>query len=90
MTCDECQILREHYPRDPEVRLARARLFSPACLHCGARLIQTHQRRYGVTRDEKVAACRKALSMWMQYGHSEDELRRLATSGDWAISKEQK
>ena len=21
--CDECAILREHYPRDPEVRLVR-------------------------------------------------------------------
>ncbi len=29
--CDECAILREHYPRDPEVRLERVRLFSPGC-----------------------------------------------------------
>lgn len=25
--CDECRVLREHYPRDPEVRLERVRLF---------------------------------------------------------------
>lgn len=86
MTCDPCQTVRRWFLSDPSSH----RFYSLGCLHCGARLIQTHQRRYGVTRDEKVAACRKALSMWMQYGHSEAELRRLAKSGDWAISKEQK
>lgn len=86
MSCPQCTQIHNHWKSDPW----NHKLFNPACLHCGARLIQTHQRRYGVTRDEKVAACRKALSMWMQYGHSEAELRKLAMAADWAISKEQK
>ena len=45
--CDECTILREHYPRDPEVRLGRVRLFSPGCIYCGARYIQWIQRMSG-------------------------------------------
>lgn len=52
-------------------------LFSPACLHCGARLIQ----RLGTLprpRDEITARRRAVLSDWMAYGHSEQELRKLA------------
>lgn len=51
--------------------------FNPACLHCGARLIQ----RLGALprpRDEITARRRKVLEDWMAYGHSESDLRRLA------------
>jgi hypothetical protein len=52
-------------------------LFSPACLWCGARLIQ----RLGAlprTRQEIATRRRAVLTDWMAYGHSEAELRSLA------------
>ncbi len=53
------------------------RMFNPACLHCGARLIQ----RLGKLprpKDEITARRRQVLSDWMAQGHSESDLRRLA------------
>lgn len=53
------------------------RMFNPACLHCGARLIQrlgTLQR----PREEITARRRQVLEDWMRYGHAELDLRRLA------------
>lgn len=53
------------------------RMFNPACLHCGARLIQrlgTLQR----PREEIVARRRQVLADWMAMGHPEADLRRLA------------
>ena len=85
MTCDECQILREHYPRDPEVRLARARLFSPACLHCGARYIQWIQRKSGRPAEARKRECRRVLERWKAHFHDEAELRALAKSPTWAV-----
>ena len=85
MTCDECQILREHYPRDPEVRLGRVRLFSPACLHCGARYIQWIQRMSGRSADARKRECRRVLERWLAHYHNEDELRALAKSPTWAV-----
>ena len=86
MTCDECQILREHYPRDPEVRLARARLFSPACLHCGARYIQWIQRHSGRPVEARQRECRRVLERWLAHGHAEAALRALAKGGQWAVA----
>lgn len=54
--CDECAILREHYPRDPEVRLERVRLFSPGCIYCGARYIQWIQRKSGRPKPASASA----------------------------------
>lgn len=52
-------------------------MFNPACLHCGARLIQ----RLGKMqrpKDEITARRRKVLADWMAMGHSEADLRALA------------
>jgi len=66
--CDLCNIAR----LDPEHRM-----FCPACLWCGARLIQ----RLG-TLAIGATACRDrrraVLADWMVHGHSETQLRSLA------------
>lgn len=65
--CKPCQIAREF----PEYRM-----FNPACLYCGARLIQRH----GAKRisPQEVTALRKAtLADWLQHGHSEAQIRAL-------------
>lgn len=52
-------------------------MYTPACLYCGARLIQSlgrHRR----PREEIADRRRAVLSDWMAHGHSEIELRRLA------------
>ena len=84
--CDECQILREHYPRDPEVRLARVRLFSPGCIYCGARYIQWIQRMSGRPAEARKRECRRVLERWKAHGHDEAELRALAQSPTWAVA----
>ena len=66
--CNFCQIAREY---------SGHRFFSPSCLWCGARLIQTLGRLpIGETecRDRRKAV----LSDWIGYGHNEQDLRRLA------------
>lgn len=68
-TCHECQRARETAGRCP--------WYCPKCLWCGARLIarlQTMQR----PRSEITERCRKVLADWCSYGHSEQDLRRLA------------
>jgi len=54
-----------------------ARTYTPACLWCGARLIQAlgKLRR---PREEIAERRRKVLADWMAHGHSEAELRALA------------
>ena len=84
-SCDECQILREHYPRDPEVRLERVRLFSPGCIYCGARYIQWIQRKSGRPADARKRECRRVLERWKAHYHDEAELRALAKSPTWAV-----
>ena len=86
MTCDECQILREHYPRDPEVRLGRVRLFSPACLHCGARYIQWIQRMSGRPAEARRQACRAVVKRWVAHGHDEQALRDMAKATAFAVA----
>ena len=52
------------------------RMFNPACLHCGARLIQ----RLGKLprpKDEITARRRQVLADWLAYGHAETEIRNL-------------
>jgi hypothetical protein len=52
-------------------------MFDPACLYCGARLIQ----RLGTLprpKDEIVTRRRQVLADWMRYGHPEDQLRSIA------------
>ena len=61
-------------------------MFSPACVYCGARLIQ----RLGNTVIDSVECRdrrRAVLADWMAHGHIETELRALA-SGSTAIGPE--
>ena len=59
-------------------------MFNPACLHCGARLIQ-----YLGTLPIAPAECaqrrRAVLADWMAHGHAESDLRSLA-KGPLAIA----
>ena len=84
--CDECAILREHYPRDPEVRLERVRLFFPNCIYCGARYIQWIQRKSGLSANARKRECRRVLDRWLAHGHDEAALRALAKGGQWAVA----
>ncbi len=52
------------------------RWFNPACLHCGARLIQ-HLGQLPIAASECKARRQKVLKDWLSYGHSEAELRAL-------------
>ena len=83
--CGECAILREHYPRDPEVRLVRVRLFFPSCIYCGARYIQWIQRKSGRPAEARKRECRRVLERWKAHYHDEAELRALAKSPTWAV-----
>jgi hypothetical protein len=59
-------------------------LFDTACLHCGARLIQ----RLGFMRlhpDQVRSRRRAVLVAWVEYGHSEAEIRALAASESMAL-----
>lgn len=58
--------------------------FSPACLHCGARIIQ-HLGTLQIGRTECSQRRRAALANWLAWGHSEAEIRRLV-KGPLAIA----
>ncbi len=74
--CEDCAVAREH---------PLHRLFNPACLWCGARLIQHIRRLKGIRpTDELTARCKVVLKDWMAYGHAESELRALC-DGPMAI-----
>ena len=62
-------------------------LFDPACLFCGARLIWRIQRLLQRPREERIARCRQALADWMEHGHSEAEIRRLAKLEEMPIAE---
>lgn len=49
----------------------------PTCIFFGARLIWRIQR-FQIPREQKQERCRKVLADWMEYGHSEAEIRRMA------------
>lgn len=49
---------------------------SPSCLPCGARLIQNLMR-LPIARSEASARARAMLKVWVDWGHSEIEIRRL-------------
>jgi hypothetical protein len=76
MTCDCCHRARlsPAYP-----------LFCPACLHCGARLIQAVGR-LPIGRQEASTRRRKVLADWMAHGHPEQQIRNLADSDVMAIA----
>ena len=72
MTCTQCKAISVHQC-DP----AKRSMFNPACLWCGARAIQYTQRVLLIGRDAKVQRCREVLARWLEFGHSEAEIRRL-------------
>ena len=80
MTCSQCQAISKHQC-DP----AKRSMFNPACLWCGARQIQYTQRVLLIGRDAKVQRCQEILARWLELGHSEEEIRRLAKQGAWAV-----
>lgn len=80
--CTVCAVVRKHYPRDPQAHP----MHCPACAHCGARLIQKHQRHASATPAQKRDRSRAALSDWMACGHSESLLRKLAKTDAWAVA----
>jgi hypothetical protein len=52
------------------------RFFDPACLHCGARLIQRITK-FSKTDAETTQRRRVVLADWVAAGHKESELREL-------------
>jgi len=67
MTCKCCQTARSY----PEYRM-----FDPACLYCGARLIQ-FLARLPIGQTECTQRRRAMLALWIEHGHNEQEIRRL-------------
>ena len=54
-----------------------ARTYTPACLYCGARLIQALGK-LRQPREEIAERRRKVLADWIAHGHPEADLRALA------------
>lgn len=69
MSCKNCNAARETN--------GHHRYFDPLCLWCGARLIQKIGR-LEIPASESIARRRVVLTDWVEFGHSETELRRLA------------
>jgi ribosomal protein S27E len=67
--CPDCNAAR--------ITTGHHRMFSPSCLYCGARLIQTIGK-VGNTDAEITQRRRVVLKDWMALGHDEQELRELA------------
>jgi hypothetical protein len=69
MACTDCQAARE--------TMGLWRMYNPACLWCGARLIQKIGR-LSIPQSEATARRKVVLADWIKQGHSEQELRDLA------------
>lgn len=67
MTCKNCDIAR-WFPEH--------RMFDPACLHCGARLIQ-YLGRLPIPASECRQRRQAMLALWLKQGHSEAVIREL-------------
>lgn len=60
--------------------------FNPACVFCGARLIQRIQRGCNhLSPDAKRERLRGDLDRWLAHGHNELRIRALAKSMQWSI-----
>lgn len=68
--CTDCEAARETGGRWP--------MFSPACLWCGARLIQQIKALTQRPAAERSARCTAVLTDWVAHGHPEPELRALS------------
>lgn len=68
MACTDCQAARE--------TTGLWRMYNPACLWCGARLIQMIGR-LPIAQREATARRKAVLADWVKQGHSEQEIRDL-------------
>jgi len=66
--CSNCDTARQ-YPQH--------RWFDPACLWCGARIIQ-HLGTLPMPASECTSRRRANLQIWLAHGHSETQIRTLA------------
>ena len=75
--CHDCECARESK--------GAYRLYTPACLWCGARLIKAIQ---ALPRpaNEIAARCRQVLNDWVAYGHSETQIRALAKAAEMPLA----
>jgi hypothetical protein len=73
--CTQCNTARD---------FAAYRFYSPACIHCGARLIQRLALR-DISNAECTALRKVVLADWVAWGHNEAEIRRLV-KGEPAIA----
>ena len=71
MTCEPCTDC-QRYTSSPSWRQC-----DPACLECGGRYLRLIQK-LQIPSEDKRNRLRAALKVWMDLGHSEAELRRLA------------
>jgi len=67
MACSECAAARMH---------PMSGLFDPACLYCGARLIQRIGK-LAIAQSDATARRRVALADWLTFGHDEARIRAL-------------
>ena len=67
MTCANCTVARD---------FAAYALYTPACIHCGARLIQ-HLGLRNISPAECTTRRKAVLADWVAWGHSEAEIRQL-------------
>mgnify|MGYP003606892547 CR=1 FL=1 len=75
--CNCCQAARL-YPQHNQ--------FNPACLYCGARIIQ-HLGTMQIPQSDCTRRRRDALATWVAHGHNEAQIRALA-SGPLALTPE--
>lgn len=75
------------YPNCAKAKVwAGYRLFDPACLYCGARIIQ-HLGTLMITTSECSQRRRENLADWVAMGHDEAQIRTLA-KGKFCIGPE--
>lgn len=79
MTCPECKIARS---------FGMYRMYNPACIWCGARLIQ-NLARLPIAVSQCSDRRTKVLQDWLTFGHDEKEIRALV-AGPLAIGPEKK
>ncbi len=76
VSCYDCNAAR--------ITAGHHRYYNPACLWCGARLIQRIGK-VGKTDAEITQRRRVVLADWMAAGHDETELRELAAQKTMAV-----
>ena len=75
--CTDCEAARE--------TRGQWNRFDPACLWCGARLIQQIKGLTGRPSAERSARCKVVLTDWAAHGHAESALRELVSSGSMPL-----